>query len=164
MEKTKQFKLLLADSKLELDESERKTMYADRHQGKKSVELAKQLKEVGELGDWLEQLGKYMNAEYDQLRMIAIPEAMEKEGLESPLNVAGVGRVSLTGDLFVSVGDKDGFYAWLRKNKMGDVITEGINPSTLKAWVKARIAGAKPYPTDFLKVTPFTRASITKAK
>ncbi|PIZ29608.1 MAG: hypothetical protein COY40_06515 [Alphaproteobacteria bacterium CG_4_10_14_0_8_um_filter_53_9] len=167
------YELLIEDSKLGLEEPARKDLYKIRHTGLKLVNLAARMKMVEQLDGYLENLGKYLHAEYDILRMVLIPEAMERENLESPVNVAGVGRVSLTGDLFVSVGAaepevgkdyKNEFYGWLRDNNLEDLITESVNASTLKAWVKGRIREAKPWPQDLLKVTPYTRASITKAK
>lgn len=148
-----------------LDEGQRKALYYDRHEEKTVVELATRMAEVQLLDDFLEHIGKYLHAELDVIRMNLLPLAIENEGLESPVNVAGVGRVSLTGDVFTSVLDKQNFYEWLHENNMGDLITESVNSSTLKAWAKKRIVDGKPMPSDeLLKVTPYTRASITKAK
>lgn len=162
---------LREDALQELGEQERKDMYKARLGGLSAVELATHMLLVQQLGEQIENWGKYLNAELDVVRLILIPEAMEKEGLESPLNVAGVGRVSLTPDCYVSIGGEEPdtdykaeFYGWLRENEMGSLITESVNSSTLKAWVKSRIGGGKSYPQDLLKVTPFTRASITKTK
>lgn len=167
------FKLLVADAKMGLDENDRKAHYATAHEGKKLVELAERMKELNELKDYIENMLLYANAEYDIIRINLIPKAMEAENLESPVTVAGVGRITLTGDMFVSIGNaepeegvdyKQEFYNWLHQNGMGDLIQETVNASTLKAWVKKRITEGAPYPSDLLKVTPFTRASITKAK
>lgn len=160
------YEQLVADSKLGLDEPQRKELYKDRHKDLSVAELAARMKVVEELDDYLENLGKYLHAEYDTIRMVLLPEAMDREHLESPVNVSGVGSVRLTSDLFVSVGsdNRDRFFDWLRDHNMGGLITETINPSTLKAWVKGRIKDGKEWPQDLLKVTPFTRASITKVK
>jgi hypothetical protein len=103
-----------------------------------------------------------INAEYDVLRIEIIPKKMEDQGLEI-LKVKGVGRVSLTGDMYVQQKDKNGLFTWLRKSKLADLITEGVNSSTLKAFLKERIKGGKTIPPDtVIKITPYTRASITK--
>jgi hypothetical protein len=167
------FKQLVVDAKMDLEEADRKAHYAEKHKDLKLVDLATRMREVEILDEYLENLGKYLHAEYDVIRLTLISEAMDKEGLQSPVNVAGIGRVGLAGDLYVSVGAaepvegkdyKGELFTWMRKNKCGSLITESINSSTLKAWVKERILKGKPYPTDLLKVTPFTRASITKVK
>lgn len=103
-----------------------------------------------------------INAEYDALRIDLIPKKMEDEGLEN-ITVSKIGRVTLTGDMYVKQTSKDKLFNWLRKQKLGDIITEGVNSSTLKAFLRARIKYGKPIPSeDAVKITPFTRASITK--
>jgi len=136
----------------------------ERYRGLTLVEMVQTMADLAECKEYLENLLKVCNAEHDTLRIKLIPDKIEADGLESPVTIAGVGRVSLTDDLTVTVGEKDDFYKWLHKHKMGDLITESVNSSTLKAWVKERIKENKPYPTECLKVTPFTRASITRVK
>lgn len=132
--------------------------------GKTLLELAVKMKEIGELKDSQEEDMKETNAWYDVLRMEAIPQKMEAEKLESPVKFEGVGRVSLTTDLLVSVkgGMKENLYAWLNNNKLADIIQPSINASTLKAFIKGRIKAGKEYPDECLNVTPIEKASILK--
>lgn len=102
-----------------------------------------------------------LNAEYDVLRQEAIPDKMDAEGIEK-IAYDGIGRVSLTGDLMLSVKDKVALIGWLEENGFGDLIQPTVNASTLKAFVKGRMKSAKSLPEEFLSITPFTRASITK--
>lgn len=111
--------------------------------------------------DLSEQL-KVINAHYDVLRMEVIPEKMDEDGIEN-IRIEGIGRVSLTADMFVATTDKSGLYGWFKENGLADLIQETVNASTLKAFVKRRIKEAKSYPAECLRVTPFTRASITKS-
>jgi len=106
---------------------------------------------------------KEINAHYDVLRFELVPEQMEEDGVEK-LTLEGVGRISLTGDLNIQVlkQNRPDLFAWFKKNKLGDLIQSTVNSSTLKAWVKRRIEDGKPVP-ELIKVTPITRASITKA-
>ena len=110
-----------------------------------------------------EQL-KLINKEYDFLRITKIPTAMEDDGVDR-INVTGIGRVSLTADMHVSVkaDKKSEFFEWLRDNGRGDLLQENINPSTLKAAVKGMVRNGDEMPTEMLNVSPFTRASITRA-
>lgn len=111
----------------------------------------------------LEEKLKMVNAEYDYLRLNLIPTRFEDEGIEN-LKVDGIGRVSLTGDMYVSIAadSRDAAYQYFRDIGKGDLITESINSSTLKAAVKAMVKAGEEIPSEFVKVTPFTRASITK--
>lgn len=106
---------------------------------------------------------KNVNAEFDVLRFEMVPEVMDTQGVER-VSYDGVGRVSLTPDVRVTLPNeqKDNFQKWCTKRKMGDLFQLTVNASTLKAWIKNRIKTGKEYPVDMLKVTPITRASITK--
>lgn len=127
------------------------------------IKLAKVMKAVQDTKERLEEELKMVNAEFDVLRLEIIPSAMENKGLEN-FTVEGLGRVGLTSDMYVKVasGAQPKLFAWLRKRKLGDLIQETVNSSTLKAFVKGRIETGKDIPKDLVKVTPFTRASITK--
>lgn len=146
-------------------EEDRKNYFENLHKGKKAIPLAAQQVAVQNAIEYIDELHKVLQAEFDAIRMRLLPDAMDEEHLASPLNVAGVGRVSLTPDLQVNTpaDQKEGFFSWLKKRKMGDLIQPTINSSTLKAWAKARIQkGAELPPSEMLKVTPITRASITR--
>lgn len=127
-------------------------------------DMAKAMKAKAAEKEELEEKLKAINAHYDVLRFEAIPSKMEEDGVEN-VRYEGIGRISLTADALVSVkgGEKDNLFVWLKKHKLGDLIQEGVNPSTLKAFVKGRIKDGKEYPSELLNVTPITRASITKA-
>jgi hypothetical protein len=104
-----------------------------------------------------------INAWYDVLREEVIPAKMEAMQIER-ITYEGIGRVALTADARVSIkpGVRDKFFKWLNKHKLGSLVQPGVNPSTLKAFVKDRMRAGKDVPDEFLNVTPFTRASITK--
>lgn len=147
--------------------------------GLKAAELARIMHKVREELDAATEAQKKLNARHDFLRMAALPTQMDSEGLEGFV-LDGVGRISLTGDLWVSVPAqlKSEFYNWLRENALGDLIVEGVNGSTLKSavrnWIKdgknmpqLEIASSEDGPVrqiDLLKVTTYTRATITRSK
>lgn len=145
------------------DEEVRKQFFRDRHAGKKAAELAREQFGVQRTKEYLEELLKLVNAEFDVIRIELLPTACENEGLEG-FKLEGIGRISLTGDLYVKVpaGAMPDLVAWLKKNKLGDIAQLTVNSSTLKSFVKGRIEAGKPIP-EVLNVQPFTRASITKA-
>lgn len=107
---------------------------------------------------------RIINKEFDFLRITKIPAKMEEDGVDR-INVTGIGRVSLTADMHVSVkaDQKERFFTWLQDNGRGDLITANVNPSTLKAAVKKMYREGEEIPDDMLNVSPFTRASITRS-
>ena len=125
------------------------------------------LEMVASMADYAEQKERIeaelsiVNAWYDVLRMEVIPEKMDTDGVEN-IRIEGIGRVSLTADMFTAVTNKEGLFQWFKDNKLDDLIQPTVNASTLKAFIKRRIKEAKDYPTECVRVTPFTRASITK--
>lgn len=128
------------------------------------VELVREMKAVQSAKETAEEIIKELNKKFDFLRITKIPQVMEDEGIQR-LSVEGVGRVSLTADMHVSVkeGQKESFYEWLRDNGREDLIQPTVNASTLKATVKNMVKQGEEYPEELLNVNPFTRASITKS-
>lgn len=147
-----------------LDEEQRIELYKRKHDGKRLIDLAFEMEAIGRVDDYLATLRKYSQAEWNALRLHLIPAMMEDQGIEN-LTVEDLGRLGLTADLYVSIksGKKEEFFTWLNKHKLGDLIQDSVNPSTLKSFVKGRMDAGKEIPGDLLNVTPFTRASITKA-
>lgn len=137
--------------------------FRDAHKGKSLRELVQAQRDAQARKEALEADLKNANAEFDVLRFELVPAKMDEDGVDK-ITFDGIGRVSLTADIRLSLpkANQQPMFAWLRKRRMGDLITEVVNPSTLKAWVKNRMKEGKEYPSDLLQVTPITRASITK--
>lgn len=127
------------------------------------VDLVHAMSTIQNRKEALEDQLKIINKEYDFLRITKIPAKMEEDGVDR-INVTGIGRVSLTADMHVSVkaDQKSEFFTWLRDNGRGDLLQENINPSTLKAAVKKMFRDGEDVPDTLLNVSPFTRASITR--
>lgn len=128
------------------------------------VQLIESMHKIQKHKESIEDALKGINKEFDFLRITKIPSKMEEDGVDR-ITVAGVGRVSLTADMHVSVKAdmKEKFYDWLRDNGRGSLLQESVNPSTLKAAVKGMYKSGEEIPEDMLNVSPFTRASITKS-
>lgn len=128
------------------------------------VELVHAMSELQGRKEELDEQLKAINKEYDFLRITKIPAKMEDDGVDR-INVTGVGRVSLTADMHVSIKaeKKPEFFEWLRDNGRGDLLQENINPSTLKATIKGMFKSGEEVPEELVNVSPFTRASITRA-
>ena len=134
------------------------------YDGMSLIELIKEMRRIQTEKDEVESDLKQYNKHFDFLRITKIPQVMEDEGIKN-MNVEGVGRVSLTADMHVSVKAemKEAFYLWLRDNGREDLIQPTVNSSTLKATVKNMVKQGEEIPDDLLNVSPFTRASITKS-
>jgi len=128
------------------------------------TDLAKIMHEAKLEKEAADLVAKQKNAVYDVIRLELMPQRMEEQGMEN-FRVEGIGRIGLTADLYVSTktGCKDDLFKWFRKQKLAAMITEAVNASTLKAFVKERMKKGKPIPEEFLNVTPYQRATITKA-
>lgn len=128
------------------------------------VALIESMYSIQQRKEELDSQLKALNKEFDFLRITKIPAKMEEDGVDR-ISVAGIGRVSLTSDMHVSIkaDQKEAFYDWLRDNGRGDLIQESVNASTLKATVKNMFKSGEDIPEELLNVSPFTRASITKA-
>lgn len=133
------------------------------YEGKSLHDLVSSMKLMRAKKDALDEELKIINAHYDLLRIELIPAAMEEEGVER-VTYEGIGRVSLTGDIYARVTDKHGLMEWLSDAGFGDLIQPTVNAGTLKAFIKKRIKDNLGVPSDFVGVTPFTRASITAVK
>ena len=128
-----------------------------------AIQMARKMAEIEKSKMEVEDLYNRINGEYDEIRVNLLPEQMEEEGLTG-LKIEGLGSIVLTADLQVTTkgGAKEGLYQWLRENDLDDLIQDNVNASTLKSFVKKRMQEGKDYPSDFLNVHPFTRASIKR--
>ena len=114
------------------------------------------------LNEYADDIKKEIGKAYDHMRVMVVPTKMDEEGLDS-FKLTGIGRVSVTPDIHASIISRDPAFEWLTENGHGDIIIETVNASTLKAILRQRLREAQDIPGDIFKVTPYDRASITKA-
>lgn len=136
----------------------------EKYKDMATVDIVRAMAELRAQKDELEEKLKLINVEYDYIRLQRLPEKMDEEGIQG-LKVDGVGRVSLRGDIYVSVlaDNREVFHTWLRDTNRGDLIKDTVNASTLKASVKEWIKRGEEIPEELIKVTPFTMSVITKS-
>lgn len=137
--------------------------YEAEYAGLDMVGAILEMARVAALKDEIDAKLSEVNKRYDYLRLSLVPTKMDETGVPN-IRIEGVGRVSLTGDMYVSIpaDSREEAYQYLMDTGHGDIIKPGINPSTLKATIKAMMKKGEEIPEDKFKVTPFTRASITK--
>lgn len=107
---------------------------------------------------------KPLKRRYDELREKLVPDAMDAAGVHN-INIKGIGRVSVTADMRVSViaGQIGEVKQWLEDNGHNDLISETVNSSTLKAFLKGMIKEGGTIPDGLFNLHQFSRASITKS-
>lgn len=127
-----------------------------------AVEVAALMKELHEANERADRVKKDIGKVYDHVRTLTLPDKMDDEGLDS-MKVQGVGRVTITSDLRATIVDKPAGYRWLEEHGYGDLISETVNASSLKAVLRRMIRDGQEVPDDIFKVSAFNRASITKA-
>jgi hypothetical protein len=129
--------------------------------------LEEAIKVQAEVRDELEVMSAIkaeLEKRHDWLRTVVTPARMDERGITT-VTVAGIGRVTLQDDVFVSVPAeaRTQTYTWFDDRGFGDLVTRTINGSTLAAWVRKRIkTGDELPPPELVKVTPYTRAQITR--
>jgi len=124
------------------------------------------VRRLRELKDEKEKLGeeeKRINIEISQIETLKLPEMMESAGITS-FKVPGIGSVSIRNETYVSVlaENRPQLYAELRASGNGDLITEQVNPQTLKSWVKENLEAGNEVP-DVVKVTYVKEAKLRRS-
>lgn len=125
--------------------------------------LIEEMDKVKEEYDRIKAASSELAIKLDMIRLTVLPEKMDEEDI-STITVKGVGRVSLQGDIYFSISDKEEAFKWLREHGHGDIIQETVNSSTGKAFAKELMRKGEAVPDTCFKVTPFTRAQLTRIK
>jgi hypothetical protein len=127
------------------------------------VDIATKMQAVKAELDELKAKTTELQKEFDELRKVKLPEAMEEAGMESA-RISGVGVVSLRTDAYVSIkgGKKEEAYRWLAEHGYEDLVTDYVQPSTLKAFAKEQYDQGRSLPEDLFSFNPYTYAAITK--
>lgn len=124
--------------------------------------LAVLMRDLGNAKDDIKSALTEINKLYDHVRIVAIPEKMDGEGINT-VSYAGIGRVSLTSDAYCTVKKDDvpEQHKWLIERGDDDLIGQTVNASSFKAYCNAVVKDGGELP-EFVNFTPFTRASITQ--
>lgn len=125
-------------------------------------ELAAELKRLRTALDKAKAYSTELQKKHDYLAIDVIPEAM---GDVTSMNITGVGRLQLRTDIRCNTlaEHKENLEKWLVDNGHGSMLSTAVNSSTLKAFIKEQMKENKPYPVDFIKVHPYSQATIVKA-
>jgi len=127
-------------------------------------EIATLQKEFKELDERTKDIKAVFYKIFDHLRINVLPDKMDEEGYEGGLVIKDVGRIKLTADVHATIPkqNKEAAFQWLKDNGH-DLIKETVNATSFKALANRLLRNNDPLPEDLFKVSPFTRASITKS-
>lgn len=125
--------------------------------------MAHEMKRIREELDDAKEHSSTLQKQWDDLRKVHIPNKMEELGIES-VRVKGVGTVSERTDAYCTTPakNKHALYEWLEGHGHGDLITDTVNASTLKAFMKEQIMLGNDVPDDIVNFNPYTYVAITK--
>lgn len=119
-----------------------------------------------EIKDQLEENLKPFNKFYDECKTIKLPELFERAGTTT-VNLDEGYRVTVSQSIRASVreGLKEAALAWLRANKLGDLVQETINASTLSAAAKTLVEDEnRELDPDIFNVAVIPNTSVTRTK
>src|SRR5690606_9653360 len=102
-----------------------------------TLHLLREFKATKDFKEACDLLAKEAGRVYDYLRLAAVPNRFEEEGI-SNMKVEGVGRVQLAGDLYAGIvrGREEEAFEWLDDNGRGDLVKKTVNSSSIKAVLK----------------------------
>ena len=126
-----------------------------------TAECIRLMNSVKQAYEAVDEKKKVLGKVYDHLRTVTVPERMDDEGIGN-MRVDGVGQCKLTSDMYVSVQDKSALFRWLEGQGLEDLVQEQVNAQQLKSKLRKLMENGEEVPNDYVKITPFTRASITK--
>lgn len=127
-------------------------------------DLAQLLSDVKEKLDGMKAEQKLIQADYDTLRKVVIPDKMDSLDIEA-VTLANIGRLSLRAEMYVGIkaGLKDAAFEWLSDTGNAALIQSTVNAQTLKAFIKEQISLGEIIPENLFNVSPFQMAILTKS-
>lgn len=148
-----------------MTEEERQALTA--HYEKLSYkELADEFKRLQDEKDELKRKTATITAAFDLLTTEVIPEKLMEDGFKH-VALADGGRIEIRPQAYCSTraGQREALFNWLQEHEFDDLITEVVNPSTLKSFIKEQMDQGNPVPGDeIINYQPFLRATVVGRK
>ena len=131
----------------------------DKYDSMTLVQLGQSMEEVRNKLDAAKEVASALEKEYEFIRTVKIPPAMEESGLQNFRLDSGKG-VRVQDEVFVSLRGENLpiMKTWLQEQGDDAIIKETINSSTLKSYITTRIKEGKPYPAELVSVTVVPKA------
>jgi hypothetical protein len=126
--------------------------------------LADEFRKLSDIKADLKRQSILVAAQYDTLTMQVLPDKMAEDGFKN-LALSEGGRFQSSQQAYCSTiaGQKEVLFQWMRDNDYPELITEVINASTLKAFIKEQKAKGNEVPDDaIVRYDPYTRVTLVK--
>lgn len=126
-------------------------------------DLAKELVKAKSVLESIKADEKKAQSYVDYIAKELLPDRMDQEGISS-VKFEGIGRLQKSAQIQCSVrkDDKNSLHEFLREHGYGDMISETVHPSTLKAWAKELITDGIEVPEQ-VNVHHYQVATVVKA-
>lgn len=117
-----------------------------------AVDMGRLMVQVRQELDAATDVKSRFEKQYDTIKR-ALPKKMEEAGLEK-FTVDGR-PITTRIEIYTSIpaDHREEAYAWLRKHGLGEIITNTVNGSTLRATVKEQLHNGQHFPEDLFKIT-----------
>lgn len=136
-----------------------------QYEGLNYKQLAAHYRELEALKKDLKAQQAELTARWDALTIDVLPDKLAEDGFKN-VNIDGVGRIQTSTQAYCSTkaGMAEALREWMVEHGFGELISEMINPSTLKSFIKEQMEhdGEVP-PDDLVNYQPYSRASIVKS-
>ena len=136
---------------------------AARHANMKLAEIAAEYKAIKEASEEAGEVKTALQKISDSYSKHILPARMEEEGIET-VRIEGVGRLQTKSDIYCScpAPNREALQDWLVDHGHGSLISQSVNASTLKAFIKEQMKEGNPVPDDLLDIEPYSMAVIVK--
>ena len=136
---------------------------AARHANMKLAGIAAEYKAIKEALEEAGEVKTVLQKISDSYSKHILPARMEEEGIET-VRIEGVGRLQTKSDIYCScpAPNREALQDWLVDHGHGSLISQSVNASTLKAFIKEQMKEGNPVPDDLLDIEPYSMAVIVK--
>ena len=138
--------------------------YLSKYEGKSYEDIAKLFAELKKEKERQKKAMSALTDEWDALTIHIIPEMLAEDGMAS-VNLDSGYRIQTSPQAYCSTvaGMSAEVRAWMIDNGHEEMISETINPQTLKAFIKESIDNGDEIPSDdIVNYQPYIRASVVK--
>lgn len=136
---------------------------AARHASMKLAEIAAEYKAIKEALEEAGEVKTILQKISDSYSKHILPARMEEEGIET-VRIEGIGRLQTKSDIYCNcpAPNREALQDWLVDHGHGSLISQSVNASTLKAFIKEQMKEGNPVPDDLLNIEPYSMAVIVK--
>lgn len=128
-----------------------------------AITLARAFVAARGVKDRLDEAEKAFSAIYNEVKEVRLPALFDAQGVPT-VNLDEGYRVTVSQKVRASIksGMKDGAIAWLKENKLADLVAESVNSSTLSAAAKSMAEDNLELNPDYFNVAVIPTTSVTK--